>query len=225
MKKICIMVLFVVLVAVPVWAVSVVSSKHDMIATGFFTASGGAPTEVCIFCHTPHGAQTSVTQAPLWNNDGTIATSTITGFYSSATMNTTYTVSQATAIDRTDARLCLSCHDGSVGQPVNGPNVNGGSLDNNSLALSANSVIGLDLSNDHPIGMDLKLDPEVQDIYLRPIVTIEANFGGVDPFFGSNPDDNTMWCSSCHDVHNNGFKPFLRINNSGSALCKACHVK
>jgi predicted CXXCH cytochrome family protein len=34
-----------------------------------------------------------------------------------------------------------------------------------------------------------------------------------------------MWCSSCHDVHNNANAPFLNVANDGSALCLTCHVK
>lgn len=224
MKKIFLMALFVVLAAVPVLAVSVVGSKHDMIATGFFTPSGGAPNEVCVFCHTPHGASPTETQAPLWNNYETVAESTISGFYNSTSMIMTYAVNQPTAVDATDARLCLSCHDGTVGKPVNEPNV--GTLNDNLQPLSVNSVIGLDLSNDHPIGMDLTDNPENQDRYIKPIPTIRGAFGA-DPFFGGNPYDavNIVWCSSCHDVHDNKNVPFLRLNNSGSALCKACHVK
>ncbi len=32
-------------------------------------------------------------------------------------------------------------------------------------------------------------------------------------------------CSTCHDVHEYTNIPFLRISNSGSALCVTCHLK
>lgn len=51
-------------------------------------------------------------------------------------------------------------------------------------------------------------------------------------FFGGT--DNNVECSSCHDPHVNhdgnqggdsGYKPFLIMKNTGSALCLACHRK
>ncbi|ROR32923.1 cytochrome c3 family protein [Inmirania thermothiophila] len=40
-------------------------------------------------------------------------------------------------------------------------------------------------------------------------------------------DGPSVECASCHDPHNDGSSPvqFLRINNTGSAVCLACHNK
>jgi predicted CXXCH cytochrome family protein len=35
--------------------------------------------------------------------------------------------------------------------------------------------------------------------------------------------DGLITCSTCHDQHSNTNSPFLRISNTGSALCKQCH--
>lgn len=221
MKNFFIMTVLLSLAATPAMAVTVAGSKHDMIASGFAAANNGAASEVCIFCHTPHAAQTSVTQAPLWNN----STEDATTFYDSDYFDFT---TSAVAINATDARLCLACHDGSVSLPINGPNVGDFSL---AGAMSASATLGVDMSNDHPIGMDLGASPETTDLQgsIRPLATIRTNFGNVDPFFGGDPDApdniNFMWCSSCHDVHDNANVPFLRITNVGSNLCKACHEK
>lgn len=225
MKKTYIMALLAVLTATSAMALSVVESRHDMVYSGFATGAGGS-TEVCIFCHTPHGAQTSVGQAPLWNN-GLSASMNTADIYNSATMN--YTVSEA-QINATDARLCLSCHDGSVGVPVNQPN--SGEMEISANAMSANAAIGTNLSNDHPIGMDLGLNPELTDrrydgeANMHTIADIIGPTGfNENPFY--NGAANTMWCSTCHDVHDGDplTKPFLRISNAGSAMCKACHKK
>jgi predicted CXXCH cytochrome family protein len=32
-------------------------------------------------------------------------------------------------------------------------------------------------------------------------------------------------CASCHTVHDNSNVPFLRADNTGSALCLKCHNK
>lgn len=34
---------------------------------------------------------------------------------------------------------------------------------------------------------------------------------------------NTMQCATCHEVHDNTIQPFLRMANTESALCLACH--
>jgi predicted CXXCH cytochrome family protein len=221
MKKTFIMVVLVVLTATSALALSVVGSRHDMVFSGFATGTGGS-TEVCIFCHTPHGGQTSVTLAPLWNN--TLAESVNATMYTSTTMNF---VTDQDKINATDARLCLSCHDSGVGMPVNQPN--SGNMEATTQLMSATARLGTDMSNDHPIGMDLGPNPESTDIRYdgeANIHTIPEIIGATgfneNPFYGLN---NTMWCSTCHDVHDNVNAPFLRKNNVGSALCKACHIK
>lgn len=58
--------------------------------------------EICVYCHTPHGANTNV-GAPLWNR---------------AIPNTTYTVYSSNSLSQTASQpgaaslVCLSCHDG-----------------------------------------------------------------------------------------------------------------
>lgn len=220
MKKISIIAVLAVFAATSAIAASVVNSKHDMVASGFATGAGGS-TEVCIFCHTPHGAQVSVTQAPLWNNTAVNSVGTL---YNSVTRNFNVT---ATQVNATDARLCLACHDGGVGAPVNQPN-SGEMVISTTKLMSSNSLIGTDLSNDHPIGMDLTAAPEGIDPYIRTIAQIRGATGfNEDPFYGGDKNDavNIMWCSTCHDVHDNASIPFLRMSNVGSAMCKACHKK
>lgn len=230
MKKISIIAVLAVFTATSALALSVVNSRHDMVASGFASAPVGGSTEVCIFCHTPHGAQTSVTQAPLWNNRVS-ANIVAAGIYNSYAVINGVSMKSFTAteaqINATDARLCLACHDGGVGLPVNQPN-SGDMVISITKLMDANALLGTNLSNDHPIGMDLGATPQTSDPGIRTIPDIKTNFGGVTPFFGSLDDSiNIMYCSSCHDVHDSDpvKKPFLRKSNVGSALCKACHVK
>lgn len=232
MKNYIIAAALVALISSPTWAaVSIVNSKHDMIAAGFATANLGAQAEVCVFCHTPHGAQTSVTQAPLWNNTpiASVDATMYVGIPGRSTINFAF---DQTSINATDARLCLACHDGTVSGPLNGPNV--GNITIGGASMSATASLGTDMSNDHPIGMNLGATPETNpsstvNSGLRTLAQIRTNFGNEDPFEGGVEMDNInfMWCSSCHDVHDSDplMKPFLRISNVGSALCKACHIK
>ncbi|NIQ94381.1 MAG: cytochrome C, partial [Desulfuromonadales bacterium] len=40
------------------------------------------------------------------------------------------------------------------------------------------------------------------------------------------PDQNEMWCSTCHDPHGGvPGTPLLQTTNSGSTLCLMCHLK
>ena len=57
--------------------------------------------EVCVYCHTPHGAATST--IPLWNR---VIKSTTYTVYSSSTLSGTVTQPGANSLS------CLSCHDG-----------------------------------------------------------------------------------------------------------------
>lgn len=216
MKKVLVLAALATLVSTSAFAL-IAASKHDMVAAGFVTGT----TETCVFCHTPHAANTSVTIAPLWNRDTVNATGSI---YNSATDN----LNNATlaSINATDAPLCLSCHDGAVGTSLQNP-PNGATLAVGGNTMNANAQIvnstGVDLANDHPIGMDLGANPESADAGIDTIANITTAMGGANPFFGAG---NTMWCSSCHDVHNTvASTPFLRLANGNSNLCLACHVK
>ena len=61
--------------------------------------------EVCVYCHTPHGANAAV-NLPLWNR--TIKATTYTTYNQLGTSSLTQTVSQP----GTASLACLSCHDG-----------------------------------------------------------------------------------------------------------------
>ena len=78
------------------WAGVIAGTAHDFSLQGY---SGG---QICIACHTPHGGNTTVTDAPLWNHAVTTATYTL---YSSSTLNAG-PLTQPSGV----SKLCLSCH-------------------------------------------------------------------------------------------------------------------
>lgn len=80
-----------------------------------------------------------------------------------------------------------------------------GTLGSSQLSVSG----GPDLRNDHPVSMDY---PVGNSNYRTPS-------GGVKLFEGK------VECPSCHSVHDPTNTPFLRISNSGSAMCLTCHTK
>lgn len=149
---------------------SIVNTRHNLgmsTSTGMSNRTAGnfttATTEICVFCHTPHGAD-STAAVPLWNREA-----------STATYNTYASLGTA-SLDAKQAPIgsvslaCLSCHDGtqamnvvinSSGSNTTGDqntNVNGtgGSFTEfNMMSQVPGEMIYLstDLRNDHPISM------------------------------------------------------------------------
>ena len=155
---------------------SVTNTPHNLSVTqtgGAHLTGAGATTEVCIFCHTPHGGDQSV-NAPIWNRHVS-STSVYTRF--SSLNRITFDAQEAPIGSVSIA--CLSCHDGTQArdQVINGPgsgnnsnNVGSGTgwMDGTNASTSYLSdlvasdngtmsgdliFLGTDLRNDHPISM------------------------------------------------------------------------
>lgn len=147
-----------------VGAASIVGSKHDLSVSGpggKFTFASGA-TEICVFCHTPHGADITAV-SPLWNR---VATGAAYTAYVSPTGSLSGTVTMASS----PSLVCLSCHDGTVAMNnlINAPGSGGynsaGALAAGTWTAGGNVLatgllgagitnIGADLRNDHPVGV------------------------------------------------------------------------
>lgn len=216
MKKVLVLAVLAALVASQASALSIVNSKHDLSPTSTASVKGnGTNTELCVYCHTPHSADTTVSIAPLWNGELTNVNADA-DLYNSTTLNYTTT---AAAVNQTDAPLCLSCHDGAVGTSLKNPPNSGtisvsGSFGANAIILDATNK----LKNDHPIGINVPAAPV--DLGILSANTIDTNLPGA-----LRGTTKTVWCSSCHDVHDNANSPFLITSNVGSALCLDCHNK
>ncbi len=176
---------------------TIVGSAHD-----FSSETWNTTGQICIVCHTPHNAKAGY--EPLWNHEVTTQTFTL---YSSATLN-------ATDLGQPDgpSKLCLSCHDGTVGLEAFS-----GTTTNTNL-ITGNALLGTDLTNDHPISFT----------YDSTLATNDGEL--VDPASSSEVAGmlygGKMECSSCHDVHNTpGIAKLLVKSNAASALCLTCHNK
>jgi hypothetical protein len=196
------------------------NSHHDFSGAGW---SGG---RICDVCHTPHNADTSVVNAPLWNHEVTTATYTL---YSSPTFDAT------AQQPGSHSKLCLSCHDGTVAIDSYGGDVGTQYLDPGRFG-----YIGTDLSPHHPISIEYDTALATTDGELYDPSTAPSGLGGTiqeDLLF-----NNRLECSSCHDVHvsrntsgclgchftgpDNGTHTLsLRVDNAGSAFCLTCHAK
>ena len=198
--------------ALPVRA-DITGSAHD------FSASAWSGNRICVACHTPHKADMSVTDAPLWNH----ANSAVVSYpsYSSTTMNAT--AGQPSGI----SKLCLSCHDGTVAVDSFG-GATGGTF------VKPINNIGNTLADDHPIGITYNTALATADGSLfDPSVKLVTIGSGSHIKSGQSIDKLMLYggkieCSSCHDVHNTftvGTTGLLKMDAKGSAICLACHNK
>lgn len=119
---------------------SIANTRHNMTQSflgsnaNWMSLSRNNYGEVCVYCHTPHGANTG-TSAPLWNR--TIKATTYTTYNQLATNTLTQPIAQPGAA----SLPCLSCHDGqtAIDSIINMPGsgrysaTQGGSQDNSFL--------------------------------------------------------------------------------------------
>jgi len=117
------------------------NTKHNLTINPDVKATG--TTEICVFCHTPHGANpATVGLAPLWNRNIPIDTSY--GVYSSPNFD-------ASGIDAGRPKgvslACLSCHDGTIAVDalINAPG-SGGFTEANSAAGGNVSITAIDFT-------------------------------------------------------------------------------
>ena len=186
----------------------IAGSAHDFSGAGW---SGG---EICLPCHTPHNADTTEPDAPLWNHAVTSAVYTL---YDSPTMDETPEQPQG------NSKLCLSCHDGTVALDSFGGSTG-------STFIDSAADLTTDLSDDHPVSVywshQTGLGPGGGGGGGAAYCTNCHGAHGPDP-----PDrlpffDHYVECSTCHNVHNGtGYAHLLRKTLAGSELCLECHLK
>jgi predicted CXXCH cytochrome family protein len=193
----------------PFFAVSthagVVTTKHNLSATGPGTRRATSETEICIFCHAPHNTAPS---GQLWNRR---LPSVTYAPYASSTLKSVPGQPNGASL------LCLSCHDGTIAL---GDVLNPGRLiDMAGGALSGDALLGVNLTDDHPVSF-------VYDATLRA-----ARGELADPATLVNPGkvrldrSGRLQCTACHDPHDDTNGKFLVTPNTASALCVTCHIK
>ncbi|MBN1224861.1 MAG: cytochrome C [Candidatus Aminicenantes bacterium] len=175
-------------------------SAHDF-------SSQSWSNEICLPCHTPHNANSTVQGAPLWNHEVTSATFTP---YTSPTMDVEAGQPQGVS------KLCLSCHDGTVAVDSFGGN-------SGSTFINGEFNLATDLSDDHPISIDWEHQtaPPAGSCGKCHFVHGGQITKPFLPFF-----DGKIECASCHDAHNTyNLTKLLRLPLEGSELCFYCHGK
>lgn len=215
-----------VLAAIPP-AQGIEGTAHDLSVTGLNSVT--MATRSCVFCHATHNPAGSAKLIPDWNHTTTVAAFTMYNNTNHPGADLKGTVdSQPTG----PSLACLSCHDGSVAvgsllvAPISGGNdiylsARGGVSPSTGRISSGPSLVGTDLSNDHPISITYQ---DNLDTGLQPA----ASLAGVR-LYPENATGAKVQCASCHDVHNYGIQgttaPFLRVTMAGSFLCRTCHKK
>jgi predicted CXXCH cytochrome family protein len=185
---------------------TIVGSSHD-----FSSQTWNTTNQICIVCHTPHNANISVTNAPLWNH--TLTNSTFQLYTSSVSG----TFNGITGQPDGSSKLCLSCHDGSVALENFGGTTTG-------THFAGSGLIGTDLRDDHPISFLFDATLALTDGHLKNPTTALSGLGGT--IQENMLISNKMQCSSCHDVHNSsGVANLLIKSNAASGLCLTCHIK
>jgi predicted CXXCH cytochrome family protein len=80
------------------------------------------------------------------------------------------------------------------------------------------------LTNDHPISVTYDDTADTGGAGgASGFVALATVQGGSLPLFGAS--NNQVECASCHNPHETGTVPFLRVSNAASALCTTCHSK
>ncbi len=195
-------------------------SKHD------FSTQGWSEGQLCIVCHTPHNADQSVSEAPLWNHEN--STEDSYDLYVSGTMN------EQTVQPLGISKLCLSCHDGTVAVDSFGDNPGG----IETILPGEDAYIGTDLSDDHPISITwthqtiVPFTVDSRCTYCHDNIHTQEDPSKYRMPFYSYDGGVTykVECSSCHDPHNKGDGSqgpdyMLRTTIEGSFLCIQCHKR
>ena len=133
---------------------AITGTGHDLSAMG-----GTVPNdEICVYCHTPHGADTAAS-APLWNRNIAAAPD-----YTRYSDLNTATLQGSEAPVGSVSLACLSCHDGTQAMDtiINAPGRGTGDFVSNAQftiqgkaggLVNDLALIGTDLRNDHPISI------------------------------------------------------------------------
>lgn len=193
-------------------------------------AAPGGTSEVCVFCHTPHGATQAdqggtALRSPLWNRR--VPAGTTYTPYASSTMDAQVIADGFNNQPGGSSKLCLSCHDGTLA--LGNVNVLNGQA-NVSIAMTGTGpggtmppgqgttsgftrFLGTDLRNDHPISVTYNSALATRDGELRAVDAQQRWPAGSGSVIG---------------VRGPGLKPLLPLEPTGSGdpgqvQCATCH--
>lgn len=215
------------------------NSEHDFAAgggglNGLSSSYAGDPRgQLCRVCHVPHntlkGTGAGFITALLWRqsihtSEEALVWSSASYWYTGWRPSYNAGVSPANYAELDyGTKRCMGCHDGGSFYVFTG-------AADAQQGVKLNDVDSkiTDLKNVHPVGIKY-----VQAYSLSEFRTVDqAATDGirfVDKTSGGAPAGGSEYlgCGSCHDPHNGNptYGQFLRVQITGSSLCRACHVK
>lgn len=140
------------------------NNPHNLAANSNGVAAV-SETQICVFCHTPHGAiqNTALINGPLWNHKLSEATYTVKAqsLFANAQIGNYNLLSTVTTKPDGSSRMCLSCHDGTVAL---GETASHGTIEmaanaclttDGKLKNGCSSYIGTDLTSKHVVSVPM----------------------------------------------------------------------
>lgn len=205
------------------------NNPHNLSSQSGNTVKATDETQICVFCHTPHGA---TPKSSLWNRLAPVG-SFLTrsdldpGISNSSIIGTTLYDGNPANYPNGASKLCLSCHDGvtAIGELANGD------IFDMTIATLGSRPSEIDLTKSHPISF--VYNTTVRD-YLNTIVP-----GSYQLTAGAYLETDTAgktWvqCTICHQPHQDTRDggtnfPFWRIGTGNPAtdydpVCQSCHT-
>lgn len=220
-------------------AAQIANTKHNLTATNSIAGANKTDSaDICVFCHTPHGANTGVT-APLWNRPAGTATYTTYQDVGGGTLDGTVLAVGSVSL------ACLSCHDGTqamdtvlnapgsggynaAGARMAGITWSGTRVDTATGRLLGTVVsnLGTDLSNDHPIGIPYGGGPgatagSTKDPDFRAISS--GTIGGATRYWVDTPGFGTAGQRDKTDMVLYARTDGGALTNTGYVECATCH--
>lgn len=176
---------------------SVAYTKHNLSVRGDIENQNSSVQSMCEFCHTPHSIRPA---SPAWNR-GNPGTRYI--MYDQTTSSTSNIPVDPSRQPDGSSILCLSCHDGTI------------ALGSTTSALppGSSSILGTDLSDDHPISF----------VYDATLVASDGQLKYTPMFPVTLDSKSKVQCASCHDPHADTYTNFLVASDEFSDLCFKCH--
>ena len=222
----------------------IIGSPHD-----FSGADWNFRDEICRVCHVPHDHNRNwelFSNGLLWNHQ--VSAESYQMYAEEGAMNDNFASFIDGAWDNEPsggAKLCLGCHDGSVGidQFDKNSGAAGSSSGNATIFIGEFDGGGfqtpggdvpringdLNLTGTHPISI---VYDEVADPGLHARTDAMGTSGTIDDVLEQTPSGPKVQCSACHDVHDSmgeavGGTHLLRVSTKAppSGLCLTCHIK
>lgn len=223
----------------------IANTKHNLGSTQVDPNNRSDVTDLCVFCHTPHGSDTGAS-VPLWNRN---VSNNMPTYQTYDQLGTSSLDGDILAVGSVSI-ACLSCHDGTqaLDNVLNAPGSGGftagtgariagatwtstsGNLNTTTGILNTGVItnMGTDLRNDHPVGIQYG-GFQVVKVVGQPAVKIDADFK--DPQNATINNNNVWWVDTEATPNGTREKTDMQLytrtgvstNEEPYVECASCH--